>query len=356
MPCYTPINAYRTRDGISFHQNTDENLYPIKLPCGQCVGCRMEYARQWAVRCVHEASLHENNCFITLTLNDEHLNQKLSLDKSDFRFFMKRLRQWQYRQNEKHIKNAKDIKLDYTTTNPLKAINAEIEYANKTKEKLYGKLGFYMCGEYGENFSRPHYHACLFNFDFPDKSQIENTKSGHSQYTSKILDELWGMGRCTIGEVTPESAAYVARYVSKKIRGTDANNYYGSRIPEYTACSRRPAIGLKWIEKFHTDIYNHDVLIHKEHKMRPPRYYDKFYEKFYPEKYLDLKCKREESQSIQSLSIENTPERMNVKHKIALIHSKQEHRALETQTINKQDYAPVKSYDNKVIAYNEETL
>ncbi|WNK13611.1 MAG: replication initiator protein [Microvirus sp.] len=319
MACYTPINAFRTRDGISFHQNEDENLYPIKLPCGQCVGCRMEYARQWAVRCVHEASLHENNCFLTLTLDNDHLKSNLSLDKTDFQLFMKRLRK---------------------------------EYP----KRKYGKINYYMCGEYGENFSRPHYHACLFNFDFPDKLEIETSQTGHKQYSSEILQKLWKMGRCTIGDVTPESAAYVARYVSKKIRGSAASDHYGDRLPEYTTCSKRPTIGLNWIEKYHTDVYNYDVLIQEEQKMRPPRYYDKFYEKNFPEKYLDIKCKREYDSSIQSLSLENTPERMNVKHKLALIRSKQLHRKLEDDSFLKKDPKTIQSYDNKVVEYNEESL
>ena len=231
MPCYTPIKAFRTKDGISFRQNDDENALsggefrtPIQLPCGQCVGCRMEYARQWSVRCVHEASLHEKNCFLTLTLNDEHLNKNLSLDKSDYQNFMKRLR--------KHFPRRK-----------------------------YGKIGYFMCGEYGENFSRPHYHACLFNFDFQDKYQIQNSKSGEVQFASPTLDKIWGMGHATIGDVTPASASYVAGYVSKKMRGNLSADYYGSRLPEYTACSRRPAIGLSWIEKFYNDVYGYDHVI-----------------------------------------------------------------------------------------------
>ncbi|QXP08417.1 MAG: replication initiator protein [Arizlama microvirus] len=316
MSCFTPILAFRTKDGISFHQNSDENLYEIKLPCGKCVGCRMEYARQWAVRCVHEASLHEKNCFLTLTLSDENLNKNLSLDKTDYQLFMKRLRK-------------------------------------KFPRRTYGKIGYYMCGEYGENYFRPHYHACLFNFDFPDKLEIENSKTGHRQFTSKILDEIWQNGRATIGDVTPESASYVARYVTKKLQNNQKDSIYSNRLPEYTTCSRRPAVGLNWIEKYHTDIYNYDVLIKDGKKMRPPRYYDKFYEKNFPEKFLDVRCKREESSSIQSLSIENTKERINVKHKMSLIHLRQKgNRSLTEQSLAEVRHLE-QTYDERAISYRE---
>lgn len=317
MSCYTPLSAFRTKDGISFHQNADESLYPIKLPCGKCVGCKKEYARQWAVRCVHEASLHEKNCFITLTIDNSHLTPNLSLDKSDFQNFMKRLRK---------------------------------EYPRRK----YGKISYYMCGEYGEKLSRPHYHACLFNFDFPDKVQVENSPSGHKQYTSEILNKIWKLGLCKIGDVTPESAAYVAGYVNKKLTSDLAPDYYGNRLPEYTLCSKKPSIGLNWIEKFHADVYNYDVLIQKEKKMRPPRYYDKFYEKNYPEKYLDLKCKREYDSSIQSLSIENTKERLNVKHEIAFMQSRKTNRSLTGEKLYTE--APLEQYqalDEATINYRK---
>lgn len=287
MSCYTPLSAFRTRNGISFHQNDDENLYEIKLPCGSCIGCRLEYARQWSVRITHEASLHEQNCFLTLTYDNEHLNNQQSLDKSDPRAFFKRLRQWAHRQNVKH------------------------------KRKIYGKLGFFMCGEYGENKSRPHYHACLFNFDFPDKSRIEDSRSGHPQFESEILTQLWSMGRATIGALTKESAAYTAGYVTKKIRGNNASDYYGDLVPEYTACSRRPAIGLDWIKKYYTDIYNYDTCMVDGKTQRPPRYYDKYLEKTFPDMMLDIRMNRE--YNMCTLNTEDqTEERLNVKHKCAL--------------------------------------
>jgi hypothetical protein len=100
----------------------------LELPCGQCIGCRLERSRQWAMRCLHESSLYDRNAFVTLTYDDEHLPPGGSLNYPDFQRFMKRLR-----------KNSKS------------------------------PIRFYMGGEYGESTLRPHFHVCLFGYDFPDK-------------------------------------------------------------------------------------------------------------------------------------------------------------------------------------------
>lgn len=319
MPCYTPISAYRTKNGISFRPNDDDNLYEIKLPCGNCIGCRLENARQWAVRCVHEASLHEQNSFLTLTLDENHLKPNLSLDKSDFQLFMKRLRK-------------------------------------KYPRSKYGRISYFMCGEYGEKLSRPHYHSALFNFDFPDKLRIEDSKSGEKQYESQILNDLWGMGRATIGSLTAASAAYVAGYCTKKVRNSLDPHYYGDRLPEYTSCSRRPAVGLLWIKKFHSDIYNYDTCMVEGKTQRPPRYYDKFYEKNYPQEMLDIKAKREYSMSLINTE-EQTDERLNVKHKVALQKNETSgRRALSSDNGAPVDNAQQRLYDKRVIQYREGIL
>ncbi len=131
MPCYHPLSAFQCADGsIVFHERRWYNtVKTLSLPCGQCIGCRLERSRQWAMRCMHEAQLHENNCFITLTYDNTHLPSDGSLHYKDFQLFIKRLRK--------------------------KFGNTRIRY--------------YMAGEYGENFGRPHFHACIFGHDFHDK-------------------------------------------------------------------------------------------------------------------------------------------------------------------------------------------
>src|SRR4051794_29862641 len=100
MPCFRPLKGYRARvtnpdtgkRSIVFNARKGFNDLPVDLPCGQCIGCRLERSRQWAIRCSHEAKLHEENCFITLTYAPEHLPPGGTLVVKDFQDFMKRLR------------------------------------------------------------------------------------------------------------------------------------------------------------------------------------------------------------------------------------------------------------------------
>ena len=190
--------------------------------------------------------MHEESCFITLTMNNEYLETRenpYSLDKSEFQRFMKRLR------------------------------------------KRYGKqIRYFHCGEYGEKNSRPHYHAIIFGMDFEDK-QLFSVRDEIRLYTSETLAELWPYGFVTIGSVTMESCAYVARYVCKKQKGKNAEEHYirwdpltgeGTPIePEYATMSRKPGIGKTWFDNYKNDVYPHDYVVIKKHKIRPPRFYDK---------------------------------------------------------------------------------
>ena len=260
MPCFKPLQAWRTRDlnpetgkriiSFSKHGTYYDLDEPLDLPCGQCIGCRLERSRQWAIRCVHEAQCYERNCFITLTYSPEHLPPGGTLVLDHFQRFMKRLR------------------------------------------KRFGSgIRFFHCGEYGEKGGRPHYHACLFNFDFDDK-ELYRERDGVRLYTSAILSDLWGFGFVTVGDVSFESAAYVARYITKKITGDSAESHYGDRKPEYTTMSRRPGIGAPWFQQFGSDVFPSDEVVLRGRVMRPPRFYDSLYEHSCPEGYAKLKRKR----------------------------------------------------------------
>lgn len=255
MPCYAPLKGYRAREvnpsgkrGIVFKAQNGYTDMPVEVPCGQCIGCRLERSRQWAMRCMHEASLYEENCFLTLTYDDDHLPDDYGLCKSAFPEFIRRLRK---------------------------------RYPER-------KIRYYACGEYGPKTLRPHYHALLFNYDFGDKLQWCPGSSGEMQFVSPELAELWPDGLCTIGTVTFESAAYVARYIMKKQNGENAEKAYKrvdpqtgeewSVIPEFTTMSRRPGIGRDWYEKYRGDVYPSDFLIVNNAKVRPPKYYDNQYE------------------------------------------------------------------------------
>jgi len=256
MPCYHPILAYRSRTvnssgkrSIVFSPNEGYVDMPVTIPCGQCIGCRLEYARNWAVRCMHEASLHDRNCFITLTFDDDHLDPNRSLVKSDFVNFMKRLR----------------------------------------KVFAPSKIRFFHCGEYGDIEARPHHHALLFGVDMPDKVYHKGT-GANKLYTSELLSKAWQyQGYCLVGSVTYESAAYVARYVTKKITGERASDYYGDRVPPYVTMSRRPGIARDWADMWLREVYPDDyVIIRNNIKCRPPRYYDKLYACDHPKEMLKV--------------------------------------------------------------------
>lgn len=198
---------------------------------------------------MHEASLYgPNNSFITLTYDDAHLPHRAMLKYEDYQRFMKRLR----------------------------------------KEAFPFKLRFYMCGEYGERSWRPHYHALIFNYAFfGDRKFAKTSPSGQKLYTSKQLDDIWGMGNCWIGSVTFQSAAYIARYCTKKVTGKAAEAHYMradadgvySLPPEFNKMSLKPGIGFTWYQQYRKSLYPHDYVVSEGKKLKIPRYYDKLYQK-----------------------------------------------------------------------------
>lgn len=265
MPCYFPLHAYKDKSKdayktkICFKRADSWRGEKIDLPCGQCIGCRLEKARQWAVRCMHEAQMHENNCFITLTYNDYNLPRNGSLKLKDFQLFMKRLR-----------------------------------------KKFGSGIRFFHCGEYGEGVQdgeevgRPHYHALLFNFDFEDK-KVYTQKDGYKTYTSETLSGLWPYGYSVIGEVNFDSAGYVARYSLKKISGEKATSHYRGKKPEYCTMSRRPGIGKKWFDKYRYEVYPLDRVNVRGVDSKPPRFYDNQMQKEDPSTLWLVKIQREQN-------------------------------------------------------------
>jgi hypothetical protein len=194
-----------------------------------------------------------------------------------------------------------------------------------------------MCGEYGENLEHskngklghPHYHACIFNHDFADKRLFRN-RDGTRLYTSETLSKLWPYGFSTIGDVTFESAAYVARYVLKKQLGKNANEFYehldvdtGELIklkPEFTTMSRRPGIGKPWYDKYKSDLKK-DFITSRGVKMKPPKYYDSQLEIENPSEYENLKTERKKN-AIEN-EIPDKYARLEDAHKIKLKKLKQ---------------------------------
>lgn len=273
MPCYNPMQVnFSVIDGkkiIDFSSVTPirnfidgvPHFFPesvMALPCGACIGCRLEHSRQWAMRIMHESEMHEHNCFLTLTYAPEHLPSDNSLHKKHFVDFMKRLR---------------------------------IAVSRGTHPAFVSDgVRYYHCGEYGERFARPHYHACMFGLRLLDLEQFKSGK--FPLFTSKTLTDLWGFGYVVVGELTFESSAYVARYCTKKITGQKAPDHYQGRQPEYSTMSRRPGIGATWYEKYKNDIYPDDFLVVRGHKCGVPRFYDKLLDRENPDLLLQLKQDR----------------------------------------------------------------
>lgn len=200
--------------------------------------------------------MHEENVFLTLTYDEAHLPAGGSLQVADCQLFMKRLR-------------------------------SRISPA---------KIRFFLCGEYGEKLSRPHYHALIFGHDFPDKRQA-GKRGDHVLYESRVLDEVWGLGGARIGSVSFETASYVANYATKKIVGSPevVNAHYQGRKPEFLLMSRRPGLGNAWFSAFGGDVFPSDEVVVRGVSARPPRYYDAIFARREPGEFERIRAKREES-------------------------------------------------------------
>ena len=237
------------------------------------------------MRCVHEIKEHDQNCFITLTFDDEHLDPDQTLVKADFQNFMKRLR-----------KNTSE------------------------------KIRYYHCGEYGDQLGRPHHHAILFGYDFPDKKYFKNSKK-HKLYSSDILDKAWqNQGHTLIGEANFETAAYCARYIMKKVTGQLAAEHYGNKLPEYNTMSRRPGIGRGYYDKYKSEIYPDDFVVMRGQKMNPPKFYDDLLYQDNQEQYETIKGHR--IQKIKKLDDYDDYTRLPIKEEIKYAQSKLKKRPL----------------------------
>lgn len=307
VTCFHPVKAYRSREispttgryGVTF--NPVKGLVEgssLSVPCGRCIGCRIDRSRAWAVRCVNESQLYENNCFLTLTFDDKYLPDDFSVHVRTWQLFMKRLR-----------------------------------------KSLPQKIRFFACGEYGEDDvspfegNRPHYHGLIFNHQFADL-KLHSKSNNQPLFTSQNLQSLWPYGFSTIGNLTYQSAAYVARYTIKKIGGDAAAAHY-SRIhplsgnlvrvnPEFAVQSRRPGVGAKWFETFKSDIYPSDFVVMDGKRHPVPKYYH-------------LKLSEEEQAANKRKRVahanqhraDNTPARLKVRELVKLDQAKQLKRSLK---------------------------
>jgi hypothetical protein len=233
---------------------------------------------------MHEKQLHTDSCFVTLTYENKFLPKGGTLVKRDLQLFMKRLR-----------------------------------------KRRGGGVRFYACGEYGDVSFRPHYHLLLFGCEFGDKKYFKEAPCGEKLYHSQEVAELWPYGHNVIGAVTFDSAAYVARYIMKKVTGpssrshyelTDSDGVVHQLLPEFTLMSRRPGIGSDWFAQYGKHAYLFDTVVINGKEVRPPRFYDTRYDLADPTAMSLLRVKRRVA--AMSHRADNTPDRRKVCEKFAI--------------------------------------
>jgi len=249
MPCQEATPAWRPANGgplhwsrpISGHAGVD--YYKVYIPCGTCILCRNEQARQWAVRITHEAQQHKENSFITLTYEDEQLPQWGSLDYSHLREMWDRLR-------------------------------------SARRRKALPRLRYYAVGEYGDQTLRPHYHACIFGEGFTEGRKILRT-TPTTLWTSPELEEAWGHGQVSVGILNFATARYTASYVTKKLRAKQqyvrVDEETGELIPlEQPRAFMSRNIAKNWWGEFHHQVIAHDQVVINGETQKPPKAYDRW--------------------------------------------------------------------------------
>jgi len=255
MPCYKPLQAFQPLDGGQVLWSEKKGCREIQIPCGQCIGCRLEKIDAWGFRCMAEASQHLHNHFITLTYDDDHLPADECLNHRDWQLFAKRLR------------------------------------------KNIGPFRFFMCGEYGENTQRPHYHALLFGLDLPDLVKCNSVYASTDIFTSEVFGKAWGHGFHTIGQVTHASAKYCASYALKRVSEELAEERYTwvtrfgevvKRPQPYGKMSLKPGIGSEWLHKYKKDVVNHGAVFENQYRKPVPRYFRTILEQTDPQAAEDL--------------------------------------------------------------------
>ncbi len=303
MACYHPLPAYYRIDDESGKKRlvfVDDNTLPayekdgyvyhgkLEIPCGQCIGCRLEYSRQWAVRCLLEAMKWENNYFLTLTYDDDHLPESLPSVIDD---------------------DTGEV-LECFDTNPLVPEHCRSFIKNLRRQLKYHYnhqgLRVYYCGEYGSISGRPHYHLILFNIPELPLTFWKRNHEGSPMYNCDFIDKIWKKGYSVIAEVNWNTCAYVARYMIKKHKGKDFSYYeQNGLVPEFSGCSRRPGIARTFYDERKQLVYKTDEIFvvgsrGKVQSLRPPRYFDRLYDIDNPSDFKIIKKKRMRS-SLEAL-------------------------------------------------------
>lgn len=281
---YKPFDFRRFVDDETFKREYSKydgsNYESVIIPCGKCMLCTRRYRMHWVLRCMHEARFYEQMCYLTLTVDDSHINEVFppspvssmidghrwnSLQHKPFQDFMKRLRR----------------RLDY-------GVKYSVVRDGRFIPGIYhgeGKpLRYFMCGEYGDTTHRPHYHAIVYGFYPPDAKPLRDGLS-----TSDLLTSVWPFGFHTVAKVEPACVSYVAGYVDKKMDESRNVWMVEGVAPEYVAMSRgcyklgTGGIGKSFFDLYWRELYplNDDGTFARDYaltvdgrKVKMPRYYD----------------------------------------------------------------------------------
>lgn len=274
MQCIRPIKASFNNEGdLVFNTRlASKELVPFAFPCRKCLPCRLNIAREKAIRCWHESKMYEENIFLTLTYDEEHLESPKLIYKH-----------WQ-----KFIQDLRDF-----------------ESKDLPERKT---IPYIVTGEYGEENKRPHWHAILFNYQPSDAKHERDTENGEKVYSSRIITNIWNNGKSEFGSVTLDSAGYVARYAAKKlVHGKDQDHDFH---PIHRTSSKY-AIGKSWIEKNYRHTFSNGfIVLPNGSQCKIPRYYEDWFKKEHPAKWreyatnlkLDLQKQAEEKMRKEELN------------------------------------------------------
>lgn len=262
----------------------------VTIPCGQCIDCRLEKSRQWAIRCMQEAQYYKDNYFFTLTYSPE------ALPVADFTDTF----------------TGDIFSMPTLVKNDMQKFNKDLR---RFYDYHYGFDGirFFGSGEYSPVKQRPHYHYLFFNLPIYDLKYYGLSKSGQPLWFSPTMDKIWNKGLVFIGKVSYESCAYTAKYCLKKVTGkkkaqrdevlkrlTDESGQilseFASKVDEFTLMSRKPGIGRQFYDDNKMKIYKNDEMFIAQDgmalKVRPVSYYDRLFDQDEPELFEEIKQRR----------------------------------------------------------------
>lgn len=306
MNCQKPLEAWRTRDGdIRFapHSLAFQDGEKLLIPCGQCKACRINKSKVWAVRCCLEAQYHGSSLFLTLTYDDDHLPvYSYSTEEVVTDILTGECEIVDESLHVSHPLQFDDLQLF------LKRLRKALAKMN------YPKIRFFGCGEYGSLRNRPHYHLLVFGMFMPRDAVLHSRNfRGDGIYKSAWLQDIWGKGFVSIGEANYQTAAYIARYCTKKLTG-HLKSWYDEHglVPEASRMSNRPGIARSYYDEKSDEIYECDEVTilgkdKKQLKVLPPKYFDDLYADMHEERVSELKeLRKQKAISLLDAQLRNT--------------------------------------------------